>query len=487
MLFDALHSILDTATASGVSCSCGTKRAITRAAALSVVTLLLLVGRSQSEEVKVNLAGGIEPHEFQAVTVELDVTGSLKIPTTGKETSTVPLKVRGDLVYDEQRAPCDDETKTRGIRYYQKAEASIRVGEQVTPSKLGDERRLIAVYCEGATCTLACPHGPLSRDELDLLDVQGNTLGLAGLLPDREVKVGESWELSSEALCQLLGLEAINQSDVRGTLRKVAARDATIEMAGTIDGAVGAVATTIKLRGTYRFDLEDRRIRQLTAQIEEKRAPGVAEPGFEVEAKLAITISPRASSDHLTPEALETVASEQEGDQTPLVFIADRAHFEMLHDRRWRVISDRSDLTILRLVDHGDMVAQCNVSRLSSLAAGKRVPLATFQSDVERALSKNFGQVAGTNEEHIEGSQILTVVAGGTSNDVPITWHYYHVTDSEGRRAVFVFTMEAKMAERFGGADQMLIRTLRMADDAKASQTKAGPTARVEGETNSKR
>ena len=49
---------------------------------------------------------------------------------------------------------------------------------------LRDEHRLITAELRGPKLTLFSPDGPLSREELDLLDIFGDSLALEGLLPD---------------------------------------------------------------------------------------------------------------------------------------------------------------------------------------------------------------------------------------------------------------------------------------------------------------
>ena len=66
------------------------------------------------------------------------------------------------------------------------------------------------------------PKGPLTHAELGLIDLLGNSLLLDRLLPEKAVAVGESWKQSSSLVCDLLGLDAVTESDVQSTLVSVA-------------------------------------------------------------------------------------------------------------------------------------------------------------------------------------------------------------------------------------------------------------------------
>ena len=86
-----------------------------------------------------------------------------------------------------------------------------------TPPRLREDMRLIAVKSGKAGVSISSPHGPLTREELDLIDLPGNTLLLDGLLPDEKVKIGGSWKIADAALGQI-GLRRCRQpqrSDVR--------------------------------------------------------------------------------------------------------------------------------------------------------------------------------------------------------------------------------------------------------------------------------
>ena len=73
-------------------------------------------------------------------------------------------------------------------------------------------------------------------------------------------------------------------------------------------------------------------------------------------------------------------------------------------------------------------------------------------------MGKRLEQLQYANQDtDSQGRRILQVAALGVIDEVPIRWVYYHISNPEGRRMAYVFTMEADMAERFAGADQVLV------------------------------
>ncbi len=133
---------------------------------------------------------------------------------------------------------------------------------------------------------------------------------------------------------------------------------------------------------------------------------------------------------------------------------------------------DRQDVAVLRFVERGDLVAQCNLSPLPSLAAEEQFGMEEFQQDIKRILDENFGQFVTASESRTEdGLHVMRVVAAGTVSELPIHWVYYHLGNQAGRRASCVFTLEADLVDRFGGADQSLISSFRFTDAKDGGQT----------------
>jgi len=104
--------------------------------------------------------------------------------------------------------------------HYQSAQAKIRLHEsdlihELRPS--GDSWPLNRIPKTRAVS----PNGPLTREELDLIEVPGSGLALEGLLPPKAMKIGSQWPLAEATIARLLGLEAVSQQDVSCTLDSV--------------------------------------------------------------------------------------------------------------------------------------------------------------------------------------------------------------------------------------------------------------------------
>ncbi len=145
---------------------------------------------------------------------------------------------------------------------------------------------------------------------------------------------------------------------------------------------------------------------------------------------------------------------------------------------------ERGDLTVLRLVDRGDLIAQCNITPLAPLAKDQQLSMEGFQNDVKRVLGKNFEEMIEATEETGEnGLRVLRVVVASTVGELPIQWTYYNLENDEGRRASLVFTLESSLLSRFAHIDRELIANFRFVDGKQPTAAEKDQTTPAERET----
>jgi hypothetical protein len=389
------------------------------------------------------------------------------------------MSVVGRFEYCERRI--DDgslPSERRAVRYYTDAEAAIKVEKQASVSKLPAERRLIRAAVSDKRATLGAVHGHLNRAERDLVDLPFNTLLLNELLPVAKSQKGSTAKPTEALLAMLLGLDAVSRSDVKTVLTAVTSEVGEITIEGAVDGVVSGQATEIEIKGKLHFDITHRQAFALAVLIKEKRSPGPVAPGVDVVAKLELEIAPVAEVPQLSDKALVDVELAATGDEPPLSYHSAQGKFGFLYDPRWRITREQAESVIMRLVDRGDLVAQCNVSVLPKLNPQQTFTLETFQKEVQQSLAKNFRQFERAAEQKSpSGLRMLHVVALGAVADVPITWHYYLLIDGAGQRAAISFTMEDKLADRFGAADRLVLDEFRF--DPPQVRTASQPRIRV--------
>ncbi len=412
------------------------------------------------------LRSGRRPGDTDRIVALLEVGGELKEVVEDK-VQRAKMGVKCNFSYDEKtlEVPTGSADRSRSARYYDRLDTVIKVEDEVIKPVLRPQRRLIGVEIEPPKMTLFSPHGTLTRDELDLIDVLANSLLLDQLLPEKPVAIGEAWKHPKELMVALLGLDAAGQSDVQSVLKEVTDTVARMELSGRVEGALGGVSTEIELKAKYRFDLKSKRIDWLGLLVKEQRSIGHVKRGVDAVARLQIQISPKASSPRLTDATLENLSLTPTAGLSQLSYAPAKSGWQVTHDRRWYVIGDHRDLTILRRIDRGELIAQCNVSALPKSAPGKQVSLTEFQEDVQKALGKSFGEFVEAGQWANEADyRVYRVVVRGEVSQLPIQWNYYLVADEHGYQVAFAFTVEHKLVERFDKADEELIRSFRFLD-----------------------
>ena len=433
----------------------------------------------------VDLRPRIGASDLAQVTIELTEGGTTQVPlpdTKNTKTKDLPFSVSATLKYDEHRfAPTQGDITqgditqgdivTRAVRYFDKAEATIQVDAESTSPTLSDDRRLIVADAQGGRVVLTSPRGPLAREELDLVEVAGDSLVVDRLLPKEPVAADATWNDDPAVMAALLDVDSVASCEVSSTLDKFNADFALVRIAGSVVGAVDGAATELQIRGVYLFDRKIHRVTKLNLAIKEKRSVGGATRGLDSVAKLRLTVLPIESSEGLTPAAIATIpptatAATSTGKRRIdlLLYNAERQGFRILHDRGWYVTTKEREATTLRRVDQGDVVAQCTITSLPAKAAGRQTTLEEFEKDIRFALRENFGELVSSREwTNAYHHSCLEVVLRGKVEDVPVEWHYYLVAPESGPRVSVAVTIEGPMVERLAGADRTLVNGIQLA------------------------
>ena len=424
-----------------------------------------------------DLTSAVKPGQSQTVRTAVEVKGDLKLNSDGKEVTTVPMLVQADLQYTERFLAIKTDGTLKAARHYGVAEAKIQIKSTEMKQSLRNERRLLVIQHKGEDATLFSPIGPLTREELELVDAPGSSTVLAAILPAKKTAIGDGWKLNNQTVARLLGLEAVSEQDVVAKLTKVEDSLAIFSLDGRITGAVGGVSSEIDLHAKANFDLKKKSVTWLAMQYQEKRAIGHAQPGYDATIRVRTVAEPTAGTPELANDALSKLALEAKLEQTLIEFQAEKAGINLAHDRRWRVMVDRMDIAILRFIDRGDLIAQCNINRLAPLPKDQPLTLTAFQKSVEATLAKNSGEILEAAQETTkDGGKVLRVTVAGSASEIPIQWFYYHLTDAQNRRASLVITLESKLLERYPALDRELISGLLLLDTPSTANEEKEPT-----------
>jgi hypothetical protein len=432
----------------------------------TLLVLLLIANRAAASNA-VELTDQAKDEQVYRVKVGLSVDGRL-YPQPGAD-KALPLKVNATLHYLERRlAGTGREAQSlRAARYYQKASASIEAGIQVSNALLGDGRRLIVARGTAEGMELFSPSGPLTYPELELLRVPADSLAVQGLLPDSAVEPAETWKPAPWVLPLLTGIEAVQKSQLSCKLERLTAETATISFQGEITGAILGASAAITLEGTLQYHLRGKYVARVELTQTEKRAVGAVAPGLDLKAQAAFERAVEQNPSRLTGQDLAAVPLEANEASRLLVFDAPDWKMRFYHDRNWHLFHQNSETAVLRLLDKGGLITQCNIKRLPDAEPGRHVSEAAFEADVARALGKSFEQIVQAERLSVrEGLFVYRVVAVGATNSrnlknepvtTPMQWNYYLVANADGRQVAIVFSIDPMIAKELRDRDLAII------------------------------
>ena len=277
----------------------------------------------------------------------------------------------------------------------------------------------------------------MEREQLDLLDVIGDSLAIDALLPTKPVADGDTWPIDPTAVAALLSLDSVANTQVTAVLDKFNAEFALVKVAGTAMGTTDGATTEMDARGVYLFDRKLHRITKFNLAVQEKRSIGGATPGLDSVAKLKMEIKPIESSVNL-PEATIVPLRTAEGKKADMLKLDEsKQGYRILHDRQWFITSHERETTTMRRVEQGDIVAQCTITSLPPKSAEHQTTLEEFEKDIRYSLKESFGQlVSSRNFTNAFRHHCYEVVVRGKAEEIPVEWHYYLVAPESGQPRV---------------------------------------------------
>lgn len=389
--------------------------------------------------------------------IALTVEGTMTVDRDGKP-DALPLKATASHAFVERvEAAGDRGGVVRAVRHYATASSDAAVGGERSRRELSADRRLIVAQ-RGAAGTLHySPAGPLFRDELDLVAEHFDTLALAGLLPGREVKPGDTWDVSPGTAQSVCLFDGLVRSDLKGTFGEVKDGAALFTITGTAEGVEnGAPAKlTITARGT--FDLAVKRVTALTWEQADQREQGPATPATEVKAVVTLkrTALPGEPPDLSAAARAKVPPGDTVADRLTHLRYADPAgRYQLTYPRDWLIVGVTADHLVLRSVDAGGFAAQATVTAWKKADPGRH----TDPDDFKKVL----GQLPGWEPERVladgpvpadGGRWLYRVAATGKQDGQPVVQSFLLLAGPAGDQAAVTLLAPAERVGRLAGRD----------------------------------
>lgn len=408
----------------------------------------------------------------EKVLISLEAKGSR--PGTsepGEKTSALPFRVQTTLEYLGRNLRIGRKSRPiQEIRRVSQAEAKIdffRAEGQSMTVRLRPEVALLIAENRPEGLVVFSAGGPLTRSELDLVQTVGDPLTLPDFLPKTEVDQGDTWEIANPGARALSEYEAIAASSLKATLETLDDSEARIALAGEVRGEIRGGAGTMTLDGFLVFDRKAGFVKTMRLNRKEARKAGHVESALDVESVLSVERTDLDVPGELADSSLKDIPTDAAPVRELLLLEPPGGKYTLLHDRQWHLTMDDAQRTILRRLDHGELIAQCDLILGPKVGRGRHQDIDQFVGDIKKALGENFGALVGRGEVggSPEGGYRYKVAVEGQPQEAgrPL-WYYYLVASPQGEQLMAVFSLSRGVEELFADQDLRLIGSLKWAD-----------------------
>ena len=434
---------------------------ITRRTCLGLLVGLAATGEARAEGV--TLAESPREGDCFRVTTATQVNGVLKVTRDGKPTA-LKITAANEHTFAERVLAADKVVARKVARVYQTAAAQAVVDGDRVQRALPADRRLIVAQRTGEALFCYSPLGPLTRPDLEVVSEHFETLHLAGLLPGKEVAVGDSWKLESLTAQSLCLFEGLISHDLSAKLKDVSDGQALIGIEGTAKGIEHGAMATLTVSATVRFDTAKKRIVGVEWKQKDVRDQGPATPAAELE---TTTTLKREPLDQPPAELADGVLTTIPATDDPPLALKHLLHrdpkgrYRLLHPREWHVVGQTDHHLILRYLDRGDFVAQVTITHWQNAGAGKHMSPAEFEKLAAGGPNWKVEQVTDRTEVPTDPDRwAYRISARGALDGSPVVQHFYVVANASGDQVILTFTMRPAGASRIGTRDLELVNAI---------------------------
>jgi len=410
----------------------------------------------------IDLSEQVKPSDCFLYTLEMKLQGELRIK---KETgpATLKLKAHAQHRFSERVLASTSATATRTVRHYEQAQVTIDLEGHRSERNLRSSRRLIVAQRHNDQALVYSPAGALQRAELEAVGDHFDTLLVAGLLPGKAIKPGESWPIPQTVAGGLCHLEGVTQGQLQGKCLPLQGDQVHLQISGTVSGVEKGAQVKCEVSAVAHFDRKAKRLVSLTWEQRDKRDQGPVSPASELFVTVQLT---RQAID--TPKELNDVAIVSVPDSfTPpvaMTFVEYRDakdRYLLLHSRDWQLTAVTPDHAVWRLVERGEFIAQATVTPWTKAGKGKAEDAEAFK----KAMNNTSGwrperEIQAGKVETTGGKSIYRLSVLGQLEGVEVLQNFFLISNDQGEQVVLTVTTSPKNAEKLGAKDVSLAGSL---------------------------
>jgi hypothetical protein len=426
---------------------------------MGLLVVMVPAGRAQT----CNLTEAVKAGDCFQIHIDMKLSGEMRIKKDGK---TVPLKLEATAVHsypERMLAVAVGGVVQKTARVYETAKATITVGEDRVERTLRPERRLFVSQRYRDQGLVYSPAGALMREELELTAGQFDSCAVTGVLPGKDVAVGDTWSVPASTVQALCNFEGVTEHALTGKLESVSADTATFRLSGTATGIDTGAIVKLKIDAVGRFDLKAKRLVSLEWSQKDERDQGPISPVTVVESTTTLKRQPIEQPDSLSDVALVSVPADEDppAPMTQLDYRDPQGRFAFMYSREWQITAQAKEHLVMRYMDRGDFVAQVTFTPWKKTDKGKHMTAEDFKQAMndtggwEPEKELQSGEVPSENGRWVYRYSVL-----GHTDGVAAVQNFYLIATPEGEQLIAVFTMTPKQVEKFGARDLSLVGSL---------------------------
>lgn len=413
----------------------------------------------------VMLAEHIKPGDVFRYEIGLSVNGQMKLDKDGR-TDTLPVTVKARHQLAERVTVPAENGAGQVLRHYSTAVSESVVGVEKTQRTLPADRSVIVAQRTAAETLHYALDGPLTRDHLDLVAEHFDTLCLPGLLPNKEMKVGETWPVGSGAAQAACLFHALIKHELVGKLLEVKDGVAIVAIEGGAEGIEHGAIVRVNVQARAKFDIASQRIVALSWHQADEREQGPINPALSMKAEVSITREVLKS----IPAELndETVAKIPADGKVPTSLVhlnyTDRTgRMEFLYPRDWHFVVRSNSHVVMRLVTGGELIAQATMTEWKKPQPG--VEFTSAAREFKDATNKQPGWLAEKllEEGIVPGdgqTKIFRLAALGKQDGEAVLQAFHLIVGPNGEQWVVTSIARQEVAEKIGAQDVALVNAI---------------------------
>jgi hypothetical protein len=392
--------------------------------------------------------------------IDMKLEGEMRF---SDKVAPVKLAASARHAYPERVLTAEGALVQKAARIYQEARAGIERGSHKAESTLRPARKLVAAQRYKDQALVYSPAGPLYRAELELLGDHFDTLYLAGLLPGKSVKVGDTWKVGNSVTQALCGLEGMTENKLEGKLEKVADDVATFSVSGTAAGVENGALVKIRVDATATFDVKASRLTGVAWKQKDDRTQGPVSPASTSQTQVTLTRKVIEQPKELDDTSLVSVPTGYvpPAHMTNIELRDEKGRYALVHTRDWQLTAVTEDHAVLRLMDRGDFVAQVSVTPWEKARKGEHLSPEKFKAAMAETSEWRPEKELQANEiPSAEGKYIYRLSVQGQLQGLAVLQNFYLVAAPTGEQVVLTFTLTPKQADKLGARDISLAASI---------------------------